>query len=75
MLMTYNLDERIIGMNREQLVTYFTIGVGCIWGAATIVSMVTKDYTVLTAITPIMLIVTAALVTVINRKNGNGGNK
>jgi hypothetical protein len=48
-------------MGRERLTTYFAIGVGAIWAVVTLISLYTKSYTALTAITPVMLIVTGFL--------------
>jgi hypothetical protein len=48
-------------LDREQLIIRFALAVLGIWCLVVLVSLVLKDYTVLTAITPVMLIVTGFL--------------
>lgn len=59
-------------MARERLVTIFAIGVGAVWAIVTLVSLYTKEYTPLTAITPVMLIVAGFLFGYRGGRNGHG---
>lgn len=48
-------------MRRAHLITLFAVGVLVIWGLVVLVSLITDKYAPLTAITPVMLIVTGFL--------------
>jgi hypothetical protein len=48
-------------MDRERLTIYFAIGVGSVWVVVTVISLLTENYTALTAITPVMILVTGFL--------------
>jgi hypothetical protein len=56
-------------MGGERLTTLFAIGVGLVWAIVALASLYTEHYTALTAITPVMLIVTGFLFGY--RKNGS----
>lgn len=58
-------------MDRERLTIYFAVGVGSVWAIVTLVSLVTENYTTLTAITPVMLIVAGFLFGYRGGKNGH----
>lgn len=61
-------------MSREQLTTVLALLVAGVWAVTVISAIVLGDYAVLTAITPVMLIVTGFLFGVSGKKS-NGNSK
>jgi hypothetical protein len=62
-------------MGREQLTTVLALIISFVWSVVAIASLVIKEYTALTVVTPVMLIVAGFLFGVSVTKNGNGGSK
>ena len=60
-------------MDRERLTTMFAVGVGTVWAVVTLVSLYTQSYAALTAITPVMLIVTGFLFGYRGKRENGGG--
>lgn len=56
-------------MDREKLTTIVTLLVAGVWAVVTLASLVVREYTVLGAITPVMLIVAGFLFGI---RGGNG---
>jgi hypothetical protein len=56
-------------MGHDQFTALFALGVGLVWAIVALASLYTEQYTALTAITPVMLIVTGFLFGY--RKNGS----
>ena len=59
-------------MGREQLTTVMALIVSGVWAIVAIASLLIKEYTALTVVTPVMLIVAGFLFGVKVTKNGNG---
>lgn len=60
-------------LQQETTVNIIALGVFFVWAFSTIAGVLTKEYTGLITIQPVMLIVTGALMA-LRRKNGNGRN-
>ena len=58
-------------VNRDQLVYIIALVVAGVWATVSLVSLLLKDYTGLTIVTPVMVIVAGFLFGY--KKNGNGG--
>jgi hypothetical protein len=59
-------------MRREQLTTVLALIISSVWAIVAIASLLIKEYTALTVVTPVMLIVSGFLFGVKATKNGNG---
>ena len=59
-------------MNRDELVYIIALIVAGVWAIVSLVSLLLKDYTGLTIVTPVMVIVAGFLFGF--KKNGNGGS-
>jgi hypothetical protein len=60
-------------VERERLVYIIALVVAGVWAIVSLVSLLLKDYTGLTIVTPVMVIVAGFLFGF--KKNGNGGTK
>jgi hypothetical protein len=61
------------GVDKELLIVIIALLVGGVWAITVLVSLLTREYTALTAITPVMLIVCGFLFGVREKvRNGNG---
>ncbi len=67
--------DAVWGLTRDALVTVVALIVAAIWAIVTLASVVTKDYTPLATVTPVMLVVATALFAVRSRNGSNGGSK
>ena len=61
--------------NRDLLTTVIALAVCAVWSVAAVTSLVTQEYTPLTVITPVMLIVAGFLFGLKINRNGNGNGK
>jgi hypothetical protein len=59
-------------VNRDQLKIIFALAIGVVWIIVTVVSVITKEYAALTAVTPVMLVVAGFL---FGYKGSNGSEK
>lgn len=66
--------DAVWGLTRDALVTLIALIVSAIWAIVTLASVITRDYTPLVTVTPVMLVVSTALFAVRGR-NGNGAGK
>ena len=58
-------------MGREQLISVIALLVAGVWALVALISLLLKDYTGLSIVTPVMVIVAGFLFGF--KKNGNGG--
>jgi hypothetical protein len=64
--------DTISVVNRDELVYIIALVVAGVWAIVSLVSLFLKDYTGLTIVTPVMVIVAGFLFGF--KKNGNGGS-
>ena len=62
-------------MDREQLITVLALLISLVWAIVALASLVIHEYTALTAVTPVMLVVSGFLFGLKVTKNGNGNGK
>ena len=65
--------DAVWGLTRDALVTLIALIVAAIWAIVTLASVVTKDYTPLATVTPVMLVVATALFAVRNKNGTSNG--
>jgi len=58
----------------QVLVTFVALVVTVVWALATILAIIERDYTGLSIVTPVMLVVTGCLFA-FGKRNGNGNGK
>lgn len=72
-LRRWPLVEAEENVSRERLMPILALGISAIWAIATLVSLVTKEYTPLVTITPLMLIVAGFVFGYRGGRNGGNG--
>lgn len=61
--------------DRQRLVVPFAAGIAIVWGIVTLASLVTKQYTPLVTITPVMLIAAGFVLGTRDRNSDDEGKK
>jgi len=61
--------------SRDLLTTVIALAVCAVWSIVAVTSLITQEYTPLTVVTPVMLIVSGFLFGLKINRNGNGNGK
>lgn len=65
--------DAVWGITRDALITLIALIVAAIWAIVTLASVVTKDYTPLVTVTPVMMVVATALFALRSKNGGSNG--